>query len=1270
MAELGRGWTKALAFAVLWMGTGGMVYAQPGPAISNNATGSLSGRLTDLYSKPLEGVTITLRLQATGAVVGRSTSQKNGVYQFSGLEPGEYLLEAESAQLGRSQLEIAIYAGQESRLQTAVRFTPLAPDAALTAKQSEEPPATQAPPVVAAQHRIAPRLSFDHPSIEVAAPVIVNVTLEPEPLIVLPLSVRKLEVTATPSSTVPAPVIAAAPQLPAQSVTISTAATKTIVSASELQALPVSGRHWQDFVLDNAPTSATPAGGQAAISLRGAGLDAPVIALDGMSLNPAFGSTDGGHGKNEETPAGMAQVGVGGHGLAVSEAAIRRVETEAGNVEAEESRAAAGRMNMESERGANELHGQGFVFDRRNSWGAQNPFTEWVQESAPATLTTVPAFTPLAFTPPDNESTWGLGVCGHIRRDKLFWFAAVDGYQRNDPGVSMVKHPYLCANPPQCTEQTGFFAQPTNDQMQVLSAQLGVPSANPVAVGLAAYSPMLETLAGLLGPAPRTATQWTGFGRLDWQAAERHHFTVESIGAWWNSPGGGLTRVAENYGNHSYGSTHATEEWLLGRWEYFLTPNLLATTQGSVGAVDLEARPETPSAFEKSFLAGNLWGQLPQIVVDNRYGFTIGNPARFGQGSYPNEHLIHAQESVDWVRGKLLVRSGFEVDHNADETSLLRNQTGTYTYSNVENFATDALVFGKYGMSDALDPYNQHNCDQTGKVWRDSGGGLRGLGNLPCYSHYTQMIGPNDWHLSTNDWALYSTAQWQLSKRVVLSAGLRWEREQPPPALTAMRNSQLPLTEKLPALGNNWGPRLGLAVGRGEKHWPVLQLGYGLYYGRTENSTLEAALSQTGSLNGDLNYFLRPTDNLIGGGAPPFPYVLAGRPGSVIKPGAVEFAAVFRNPEVNQAIASAEEMLPGHVEVTAGVMVSLGRRLPISIDTNLATASAQQSITYNVVDPGGAGPIKATQITVPFYASWPGSGGDCPYYQPTGSSLAGRLCPDYQQITTLESRANSTYEAGILKVERYGRRGLSFHAHYIYGHAMDWNPNESAQSAGNDLLDPSNFGLEYGVSDLDIRHSFGATVVYETPWKLRGKPGKFANGWMISGVMQARSGLPFTMHTSGSLAKEFNRSSGAAIVGLAPGMNGSGGDNRVYGMGNDNHFYNIGRNTYRYPGTWKMDLRLGKTFDLGKMRQLELLAESFNLLNHQNVTELETTGYYLEPGSSDGALPTLNFMTGPMVEANGTIEHPNSTAFGQPFNSNATNFYRERQFQFGLRLRF
>ena len=116
---------------------------------------------------------------------------------------------------------------------------------------------------------------------------------------------------------------------------------------------------------------------------------------------------------------------------------------------------------------------------------------------------------------------------------------------------------------------------------------------------------MLETLDGLLGPAPRTATQWTGFGRIDWQAAERHRFTLEGIGARWNSPGGGLTRVSETYGNHSFGSSQASEEWLLGRWEAFLTPNLLAVTQGSAGRDILSAHAGTPSAFEQTLLAGN-----------------------------------------------------------------------------------------------------------------------------------------------------------------------------------------------------------------------------------------------------------------------------------------------------------------------------------------------------------------------------------------------------------------------------------------------------------------------------------------------------------------------------------------------------------------------------------------------------------------------------------------------------------------------------------------
>jgi len=1217
--------------------------------------GSLSGSLTDLHSSPLGGVELTVRNQATGAEM-RATTAKNGSYRFNGLEAGEYTLEAASPEQGQGGLEaIHVIAGHEARVQAAMEFEPLPARTiqvafhtidsltpVLTATLADEPLQQ-----LALRGRRLQEVAREMPATVALA---LSVGVPAEKMQTLELRGRSLPESRREAVTFaglaagwkgsglamsqeaagavqtvlqvaqsrPGPVLTAFHNAE----TGAQAATTGTVSAEQLQAVPLSGRRWQDFVLD---TSQAPAGAAASESMSGAGSQAAETTVDGASTKSAFGSQSSA-GQN-----GMGRAWAGGRGFALGEAAVREVQTAAGNVEAETARAAGGHMNVETERGGNGLHGQGFYFDRQNTWGAKNPFTQWVKETAPATLTVSPVFTAEAYTPPDHETTWGIGVGSQIRRDKLFWFAALDAYQRNDPGLATVRHP------------DQFFAQPSNDQMQVLSARLGLSSNNPIAAGLAAYSKMLETLDGLLGPAARTATQWTGFARIDWEPAERHRLTLEAIGARWNAPGGGLTRVSETNGSNSFGASKASEEWLLGRWEAFVTPNLLAVTQGSAGRSILTSHAETPSAYEQTFLKPNVWGQLPQMIVDSRYGFTIGNPARFGMGSYPDEHLYQVQESLDWVHGGLLVKAGFDLRHDTDSTSLLRNQTGTYYYADVENFASDALAFAAYGLTGQLDPYHQHNCDQTGKAWRDSTGTLHGLGYLPCYSYYSQSMGPTDWWLSTNDWAGYGTVQWQPKKLLVLSAGLRWEREQLPPPIARVNNPELPLTEKLPSLGNNWGPRLSLALGNKETHWPVLRLGYGMYFGRVENAVLETALTQTGSAKGDLNFFMRPTDNLATGGAPPFPYVFAGEPLSMVKPGAVEFAPRFRNSEVHQGVAAVEETLPGHVDVTASAMVSLGRRLPISIDTNFDPAVNPGTITYAVIDATGKGPIKSSQFKVPFYASWPSA--------TSGTGTAGRLNADYQQIIEIESRANSTYEAAMLRVSRYARRGLSLHARYTYAHAMDWNPNESASVTGSDVLDPAKFSQEYGTSNLDVRHSASATVIWEAPWKLHNAAGRLLNGWMLSEVGQYRSGMPYTMRTSGSLAKEFT-STGTLIAALGPGMNGSGGDNRVYG---------VGRNTFRYPSTWKADVRLGKRFDLGHMRQLEFLAESFNLFNHQNVTELETIGYYIEPGSVSGGLPTLNFMTG--LKAN-------STAFGQPLNINATNFYRERQVQVGLRMRF
>jgi hypothetical protein len=1254
---LAQNWTKPLVNVALLMiaGASAVCCARAQQALSN---GSIAGTLTDIRSAPLANMTVTLRNALTGAAV-QTTTTRGGRYRFSGLPQGDYVLTATGSG-GTGKVDgIFIAAGHEQHVQTAIALAPPAAgfidgntttssqlqtqrqgsvqvSSKLTTSVDEAASSLRPPTSKSATSAPAPAtpkpspVAFPHP---VSRPLPASTSSVSEALVLKPTFSASVAIAAKafPAEALSASTLARAVPVvklgasqaclvnhhtgrPAQVAALQIASippSSQSLNATQLQALPLFGRNWQNFVLD------APAQGDEASETRSPSASAPQITIDGARIQLAFGSTN-------TTRNGASAL----LGIASTESAVNDVQPGSFGGAASPY-ADPGRTLVETRRGSDHLHGQVFIFDRENLWNARNPFTQWVHETAPATTTTVPVFTAESYSPGDREALWGAGIGGVIHKRHLFWFAALDGYERNDPGVATVKHP------------DNFFARPSNDQMQLLSAQLGLNSADPVTAGLGAYSKLLEKFSGLLGPAPRTSSQWIGFGRVDGSVAERHHFTFEATVADLNSPGGGFTRASESYGTHSFGNVRATNQRVLGRWEAFLTPNLLAVTQASDGRQVQSTTAETPSAFEQS-LNINAWGRLPQIVVDSRNGFTIGNPARFGPGSYPDEHLTMVQEQLNWVRGNLLIKAGAEISHNRDATTRLRNQTGTYYYSSVEDFASDALAFSAYGLSGQLDPMNQHNCDQTGKAWRDATGALHGLGYLPCYSYYSQTMGSANWWLSTNDWAGYATSQWQPARQTVLTLAMRWELEQLPPAISNLENSDLPLTARTPGLGSQWGPRAGFAWGTGEGSSPVIRLGYGVYFSRTRNSVVENALTQTGSLKGDLNFFMRPTDNLNAGGAPPFPYVFAGKPASIVKPAAVEFAPNFRNGEIQQAEAAVEETLPGRIHLEASAVASLGRRLPITIDANIDPTTDAKTITYAVIDGNASGPLKSALITVPFFASWPS------ITSPTG--FAGRLNPNYQQVSEMCSRANSTYEAAMLRVSRSGR-GLTLRARYTYAHAMDWNPDETSQVSGPSVLDPIDFRHEYGTSALDVRHSATAAVIVRSPWKFKNSAGRIANDWMLSGTAYFRSGLPYTMRVGGSLAKEFD-STRAAIVALSTGMNGYGGDNRVYG---------VGRNTFRYPATWKADLRLGKQFNLGHMRQLELMAESFNLFNHQNVTELETTGYSIESGTVTGGLPRLNFLTGLKT---------GQTEFGKPLNINATNFFRERQLQFGARLRF
>jgi Carboxypeptidase regulatory-like domain len=329
--------------------------------IHTPATGSLSGRLTDLHSGPLAGATVIVRNQATGAET-RATTSRNGAYRFASLAPGEYTLEAETPKRGRGRLEgIEVDAGAEAHVQTAMRFevvppantTTLTPGATrptasearsnLSTVLPKEPlermtMANQAPnpssdssrapsaamaasaPVRPVRQLGATTLSIVKSPGEVHAGPRLTQDAEPasstkppaakpELVLTVPLTnpavmadvVRAarltpvLDVSAFVSAETRAAIQLSALALPlieeaAQEANPDAPAVTTTLTAADLQSLPVSGRNWQEFVLDT-PTASTEAGGSEEASLRGTVGQPAGAAVDGVSTSLAFGAT-------------------------------------------------------------------------------------------------------------------------------------------------------------------------------------------------------------------------------------------------------------------------------------------------------------------------------------------------------------------------------------------------------------------------------------------------------------------------------------------------------------------------------------------------------------------------------------------------------------------------------------------------------------------------------------------------------------------------------------------------------------------------------------------------------------------------------------------------------------------------------------------------------------------------------------------------------------------------------------------------------------------
>ncbi len=463
-------------------------------------------------------------------------------------------------------------------------------------------------------------------------------------------------------------------------------------------------------------------------------------------------------------------------------------------------------------------------------------------------------------------------------------------------------------------------------------------------------------------------------------------------------------------------------------------------------------------------------------------------------------------------------------------------------------------------------------------------GGLE-LTPLRAYAHqvphyYLQSFGPAVTHPDTNEYAGFLQDTIRVSNRLALSLGARYDLQ----TFTTkglQANPLWPDAGRVPYNTGNFAPRVGLAYSIGNERPLVIRAGYGLFYTRIPqiyNSTVQSDSGLAGNflfLNNN-NFF----DHQV---FPQYPNPLVNCPVNAancqLPSGLAQleqadvsaFSHNFKTPRVQQASLNVEREVAHRMSVGVSYMYVHGVDLIRARDVNLPPPV---NVSYPVYDPSGTN-FLGTYYDVNSFSTFQSTRSlTCPF-PPCINPLA-RPIPQLGSINVFESAASSVYHGATLSIRRRMTSGVYFMLAYTFAHAID--DGQDALVAGRPATVQDSYApnSERGPSVTDQRQRFVFSfVVAPKPFHRDHEwLGLFFNNWKASGVFTYGSGRPVSATVTGDANQDGNNS-----------------NDRLPG---------VSRNSLLGPDYATTDMRLTRRLYAGDRVKLELMAESFNLLNRDN----------------------------------------------------------------------